>query len=171
MRIGNRVRIGLRFFGVLGGAAAKSSASDQPPFARNPFLQAMTRRSGPAQLGSLPAFSKWSPRGARPGDECRVGEMMAEQKAAGGMFKGAATKKSAKKQRGSDCDPRSAPQLSLNESFVPPADAPTITLADAGIDKHQADRARKLAAVPKAEFEQIMARHRAAQEVVETVTR
>ena len=40
------------------------------------------------------------------------------------------------------------------------------TLEEQGIDKHMADRARKLAAIPDAKFEQVMAEHRDAQEAV-----
>ena len=45
-----------------------------------------------------------------------------------------------------------------------------ITLAEAGIDKNQAKRARALAAVPEAEFEAITAEYRDAQELVSVVT-
>jgi hypothetical protein len=56
------------------------------------------------------------------------------------MAKGAAAPGDANWQRGSILDPR------LNESG-------TITLSEAGIDKHLADRARKAAALSEDEFE------------------
>ncbi|MEX2176016.1 MAG: hypothetical protein WD872_16760, partial [Pirellulaceae bacterium] len=66
--------------------------------------------------------------------ERRLGELIAEQKATAGMNKGAVPGKTGSK---------GVPVLD---------DRPT--LAAAGIDKHLADRAQKLAAVPEAEFEQ-----------------
>jgi hypothetical protein len=62
--------------------------------------------------------------------ERRVGELMQAQRETVGLAKGTL-------RRGSDMDPRE--------------DKPT--LAEAGIDKHLADRARKMAAVPRDEFE------------------
>lgn len=70
--------------------------------------------------------------------ERRLGEMLQEQKATGCLNTGTAGKGRPKKG-GSSCDP-------------PKDERPT--LAQAGIDKHLADKARKLAAVPKKEFEQ-----------------
>lgn len=63
--------------------------------------------------------------------ERRLGEMMAAQRDAGMMAQGGQPYQST----GSVSDPVGAP-----------------TLADAGIDKHLADRARKYAAIPEAEF-------------------
>ena len=40
------------------------------------------------------------------------------------------------------------------------------TLAEIGIDKHLADRSRKLAALPAAQFESVMAEHREQQAAV-----
>ncbi|MET3790684.1 hypothetical protein [Aquamicrobium terrae] len=65
--------------------------------------------------------------------ERRLGEMIADQRATVGLNTGSL-------RRGSQTDPRD--------------DRPT--LADAGIDKHLADRARKLAAIPEAEFTEIV---------------
>lgn len=62
--------------------------------------------------------------------ERRIGELIKEQDESIGLNKG-------QLRRGSELDPRD--------------DKPT--LAEAGIDKHLADRARKLAAVPETEFE------------------
>lgn len=69
--------------------------------------------------------------------ERRLGELMAAQREAGLMSKGAATDGVGK--RGLEKNPRSAE--------LPP------TLAEAGIDKNLADRARKYAAIPQKEFE------------------
>lgn len=63
--------------------------------------------------------------------ERRLGVLIAAQKETVGLHEGGRPKKT-----GSDTDPVSIP-----------------TLADAGIDKHLADRARKMAAVPEAKFE------------------
>ena len=67
--------------------------------------------------------------------ERRVGEMMAAQRATVGLAKGALL-------RGTKLVPRDQPE--------PP------TLADAGIDKHLATTARKLAAIPEQKFEQMV---------------
>ena len=69
--------------------------------------------------------------------ERRLGEMIAAQRDAGLLSKGAAGEGAAK--RGSQENPRSLP-----------------TLAEAGIDKNLADRARKLAAIPESEFDEIV---------------
>ena len=79
--------------------------------------------------------------------ERRLGEMIAGQREAGLLSKGAATEGVGK--RGSQKNPRSAP-----------------TLAEAGIDKNLADRARKMAAVPAEQFEEMVGdwRERVAEE-------
>ena len=69
--------------------------------------------------------------------ERRLGEMIAAQRDAGLLSKGAAGEGAAK--RGSQENPRSLP-----------------TLAEAGIDKNLADRARKLASIPETEFNEIV---------------
>lgn len=69
--------------------------------------------------------------------ERRLGEMIAAQREAGNLSKGAAVEGVGK--RGSQANPHSLP-----------------TLAEAGIDKNLADRARKLAAIPEAEFTEIV---------------
>ena len=69
--------------------------------------------------------------------ERRVGEMMAAQRATVGLAKAGRPKKI-----GTNPDPISAP--------------PVAALADAGIDKHLADTARKLAAVPEQKFERMI---------------
>lgn len=69
--------------------------------------------------------------------ERRVGQMMAEQKATVGLARGGGDTRST----GSKSDP-------VKET-VP-------TFADAGIDKHLADTARKLAAVPEQKFEALI---------------
>jgi len=79
--------------------------------------------------------------------ERRLGEMIAAQREAGLMAKG-------RLRRGSDMDPRE--------------DKPT--LAESGIDKHLADRARKTAAIPGADFEATLAEHREAQRAVTSST-
>ncbi len=70
--------------------------------------------------------------------ERRLGEMMAEQRETIGLAQGKRT------------------DLGPNSTQVG-----TPTLAEAGIDKHLADRARKMAAVPAAEFEEKVAAFRA----------
>lgn len=93
--------------------------------------------------------------------ERRIGELMAAQKEAGLLNRGAAVEGIGK--RGSGADPRwnrgdigyDAPRIGdITEAPRP------ITLAEAGIDKHLADRARKYAAVPEAKFEGILAERR-----------
>lgn len=69
--------------------------------------------------------------------ERRIGELMASQKESVGLNQGTL-------RRGSEMDPRDEKP----------------TLAEAGIDKHLADRARKYAAVPAQEFEDILADRR-----------
>lgn len=69
--------------------------------------------------------------------ERRLGEMIAGQRDAGLLSKGAATEGVGK--RGLQNSPHSAP-----------------TLAEAGIDKNLADRARKIAAVPAEQFEEMV---------------
>jgi hypothetical protein len=68
-----------------------------------------------------------------------IGQAMEAQREAGLMSKGAAAPGNAnwQRQRGSESDPRCE-----NERDEPK----TITLAEAGIDKHLADKARKFAA-------------------------
>ena len=78
--------------------------------------------------------------------ERRMGTMLAEQKHNGQMHRGGRPRKT-----GSKSDP---------VSERPP------TLEDIGVDKHLADRARKLAAVPEAQFESVMAEHREQQAAV-----
>lgn len=68
--------------------------------------------------------------------ERRIGEMMKAQRESGLMADGGA-------HGGSRDDPG---------SHVDPGSKP-VTLSDAGIDKHLADRARKFAAIPEEEFE------------------
>ena len=70
--------------------------------------------------------------------ERRLGELMEDDRKAGKLAKGGGDKKS---------DHRVAKK---------PGDAPS--LADQGIDKHLADRARKAAAMPEAKFEEQVAR-------------
>ena len=72
--------------------------------------------------------------------ERRLGELMEDDRKAGKLAKGAAAAKK-NGSRGSLKDPRDAP-----------------TLADQGVDKHLADRARKAAAMPEAKFEEQVAR-------------
>lgn len=72
--------------------------------------------------------------------ERRIGELMAKQREAGLMNSGAAS--IGVGQRGFENNPRS--------SELPP------TLAEAGIDKNLADRARKYAAIPETEFDGIV---------------
>lgn len=80
--------------------------------------------------------------------ERRVGELMAAQRQSIGLSEGGRPKKT-----GSKSDPVSP------------------TLTDAGIDKHLADRARKLAAVPAPEFEQQIGKWRArSEQAAERVT-
>jgi len=74
--------------------------------------------------------------------ERRIGEMLREQRDAGALNRGGRPSG----ETGSDADPVSD-------------DAPP-TLADVGIDKHLADRARKLARIPDAEFEAELAKGR-----------
>lgn len=69
--------------------------------------------------------------------ERRVGELIAAQRETEGLNTGAAAGGKKDGPRGSVIDPRDTRP----------------TLAEAGIDKHLADRARKLAAVPKEQFE------------------
>jgi phage N-6-adenine-methyltransferase len=69
--------------------------------------------------------------------ERRIGELMAAQREAGLMADGG--------------DAMRARVVNGPEVSAPP------TLAEAGIDKHLADRARKLAAIPETEFEGIIA--------------
>lgn len=76
--------------------------------------------------------------------ERRVGQLMDEQRATVGLAKG-------RIRRGSELDPR---------------DETAITLEDMGIDKHLADRSRKLAKLPDERFEEIMAEHREQQATV-----
>lgn len=71
--------------------------------------------------------------------ERRLGEMIAAQRDAGDLSKG-------------------AQGTGSNQHQVRVANGPAaISLAEAGIDKHLADRARKLAAIPEAEFTEIVA--------------
>jgi hypothetical protein len=75
--------------------------------------------------------------------ERRLGELMAAQRSAGYLPEG-------RPKNGSATDPFSKP----------------VTLAEAGIDKHLADRARKFAAIPDDEFDNIVGdwRERVAEE-------
>lgn len=77
--------------------------------------------------------------------ERRIGELMAAQRAAGLMSKGAATRGVGK--RGLEENPHSVEM--------------PITLAEIGIDKNLADRARKYSAIPEREFEERVAAYRA----------
>lgn len=72
--------------------------------------------------------------------ERRIGELMAAQRDAGMLNRGASAGGEKESPRGSYTDPRDK--------------APT--LAEAGIDKHLADRARKFAAIPEREFNDIV---------------
>jgi hypothetical protein len=72
----------------------------------------------------------------------RLGELMEDDRKAGKLAKGA---------RGGG--KKNGPRGSLND---PRDKAPT--LADQGVDKHLADRARKAAAIPEAKFEEQVAR-------------
>jgi hypothetical protein len=75
--------------------------------------------------------------------ERRVGELIAAQRQTVGLNHGSATEGIGRRgKRGSESDPHSEP----------------VTLAEAGIDKHLADRARKLAAVPVDEDVHIQAK-------------
>ena len=74
--------------------------------------------------------------------ERRLGELMEDDRKAGKLAKGA---------RGGG--KKNGPRGSLND---PRDKAPT--LADQGVDKHLADRARKAAAIPEAKFEEQVAR-------------
>ena len=74
--------------------------------------------------------------------ERRLGELMEDDRKAGKLAKGA---------RGGG--KKDGPRGSLND---PRDKAPT--LADQGVDKHLADRARKAAAIPEAKFEEQVAR-------------
>ena len=80
--------------------------------------------------------------------ERRLGEMIREQGEAGQLAKAGRPK------IGSEPDPISK----------------TPTLAAVGIDKHLADRARKMAAIPEDDFEATLAEHREEQEAVTTRT-
>lgn len=71
--------------------------------------------------------------------ERRIGELMAAQRDAGAMSGGGRPSETG---------------LKTNPVYAPP------TLAEAGIDKNLADRARKYAAVPEHEFESILAERR-----------
>jgi phage N-6-adenine-methyltransferase len=78
--------------------------------------------------------------------EKRLGEMMAEQKATVGMA------------------PAGRPKIgSVADPIIP-------TLADAGIDKHLADRARKAAAMPEEQYEAKIARQIALAEAAASAT-
>ena len=69
--------------------------------------------------------------------ERRLGQMIVDQRRTVGLAKGAAQKGIGRRgKRGSQADPRS----------------PTATLADVGVDKHLADRARKLASLSEDDF-------------------
>lgn len=82
--------------------------------------------------------------------ERRIGQMMAEQKETLGLAKGAAERGVGRRgKRGSPADPRSQ----------------KITLAEAGIDKHLADRARRLAKLSEGEFKELQLRYRHAIEL------
>jgi hypothetical protein len=82
--------------------------------------------------------------------ERRVGQMMASQKEAGGLAKGT---------RGQ----LTGPGVIGRSNSDPPIILPPQTLAELGIDKKLADRARKLNALPDDQFEIIMAEHREQQ--------
>lgn len=89
--------------------------------------------------------------------ERRLGEMIREQKEAGMMANGA---------------PKGNQNAAKQRVVGKPIDSP-ITLAEVGIDKNLADRARKLAAVPEDEFEEEMDewRERVSQEGKRVTTR
>lgn len=89
--------------------------------------------------------------------ERRLGELIAEQKANGGLSKGSAGKiqehiAGGREQRPPDDGRQSRPPV---EEVETPREArpPVPTLAEAGISKDLSSRAQKLAAVPEAEFE------------------
>ena len=76
--------------------------------------------------------------------ERRIGELMADQRATVGMAAGGRpSAEPPPEQTGSERDPVSVP-----------------TLADVGVNKHLADRARKYAAIPEAAFEAMMGERR-----------
>lgn len=74
--------------------------------------------------------------------ERRLGQLIAEQKAAEGLNKGGRPAE----KTGSEKEPVSSPVLKSAPKTVP-------TLAEAGIDKKLSSRAQKLAAVPDEQFE------------------
>jgi 16S rRNA G966 N2-methylase RsmD len=78
--------------------------------------------------------------------ERRLGEMIAMQRETVGLAKGGQPYQST----GSKSDPVEQPH----------------TLASVGIDKHLADRARKLSSIPEEDFEEILAEHKEAQKAV-----
>ena len=80
--------------------------------------------------------------------ERRLGEMIREQGESGQLAK------AGRHKIGSEHDPISK----------------TPTLAAVGIDKHLADRARKMAAIPEDDFEATLAKHREEQDAVTTRT-
>ncbi len=82
--------------------------------------------------------------------ERRLGEMIAAQKATVGLNRGAAA-------GGKKDSPRGV--------YTTPRDS-NPTLAQAGIDKNLAKRARSMAAIPQETFEATLAEHREAQEAV-----
>lgn len=84
--------------------------------------------------------------------ERRIGELMAAQKNANLLHAGGRPQ-----QTGSNSDPVS---FKLEDVRPHPKDEERVKLAEAGIDKHLADRARKYAAVPEQQFEEILADRR-----------
>jgi hypothetical protein len=93
-----------------------------------------------------PARSRVMAAERHPGRaERRIGEMMAEQRETVGLAVGA---------RGNPGG-QGAPIVRDENGPAQP-----VTLADAGIDKHLADRARKLAAIPDEQFEARLAKSR-----------
>lgn len=103
-------------------------------------LQAYGRQAKNKQLEIDAAEIRWRA-------ERRLGELLAEQKANGGLATGH------RFTGGSDSEPPAAP-----------------TLAELGIDKKLSSRAQQTAAIPDDVFEQTMAEHREAQRAVTTST-
>src|SRR5438309_2115120 len=85
----------------------------------------------------------WTRRRSAFGRSWRVGELVAAQKATVGL----ATGGKSYQRTGTEKDPVAAAPISPARPDIRP------TLANAGIDKHLADRARKLAALPPDAFE------------------
>lgn len=85
--------------------------------------------------------------------ERRIGEMIGQQRESGELAK-----------------PGRPPQINRVTQKPDLIQPSTPTLADLGIDKNTADRARKLAAVSSEHFEQVLVEHREAQQAVTAAT-